>query len=176
VILLNMFFQSISLLFNSIKRLFKINSSLLLCIFIITTFYSSVVSSSSAIDYDEMSQALKEQKFVHTSNKYISNSKPCLEIADRNVTFLRAISKKAKKLVDVSPLIQYDVAFCTPESEAKTECAPESRCTTVYKWKPALTLKDSKIFSKDEILVPTGCMCFLGADSEDGDDSPLIIY
>uniref|UniRef100_A0AC34FHU1 Uncharacterized protein n=1 Tax=Panagrolaimus sp. ES5 TaxID=591445 RepID=A0AC34FHU1_9BILA len=120
-----------------------------------------------------MSQALKEQKIVHTSNKFISNSKPCLEIADRNVTFLKAISKKGKKLVDVSPLIQYDVAFCTPESEAKAKCAPDSRCTTVYKWKAALTQINSKIFVKDEILVPTGCMCFLGSDSED--DSPLII-
>uniref|UniRef100_A0A914Z5E5 Uncharacterized protein n=1 Tax=Panagrolaimus superbus TaxID=310955 RepID=A0A914Z5E5_9BILA len=126
-----MFFQPRFQIFNYLRKFYSINSSFLLCIFIISTFYSTVVSSS-AIDYDEMSQALKEQKIVHTSNKYISNSKPCLEIADRNVTFLKAISKKGKKLVDVSPLIQYDVAFCTPESEAKTKCAPDSRCTTVY--------------------------------------------
>jgi hypothetical protein len=172
-----MYSQQSSQILSYIRRLYCINmkTSVLLWIFIITTFYTTVVSSS-VIDYDEWTQALKEQKIVHTSNKYISNSKPCLEIADRNVTFIKAISKKAKKLVTVSPLITYNVAFCTPESEAKTKCAPESRCTTVYKWKPAMTQSPSQTtFSKDEILVPTGCMCFLGSDTEDNDDSPLII-
>ena len=80
-----------------------------------------------------MTKALKDSQMIHSSDKSLAKSRPCLEIADKNVTFLKAVSKKSKKLVSVSPLQKYDVAFCASENEQKgPKCAPESRCTTVY--------------------------------------------
>lgn len=82
---------------------------------------------------DEMTKALKDSQMIHSSEKSLAKSRPCLEIADKNVTFLKAVSKKSRRLVSVSPLQTYDVAFCASEDEQKgPKCAPESRCTTVY--------------------------------------------
>uniref|UniRef100_A0AC34QHZ9 Uncharacterized protein n=1 Tax=Panagrolaimus sp. JU765 TaxID=591449 RepID=A0AC34QHZ9_9BILA len=136
-----------------------------------------VIGADLEFDYDEMTKALKDSEMIHSSGKTFGKSRPCVEVVDKGVTFIKAVSKKTKKLVSVSPLHKFDVAFCASESESKSKCAPESRCTTAYKWKPALTKLDSSgppVYIQDEILVPESCFCFLGAERED-DPAPLII-
>lgn len=89
-----------------------------------------------------------------------------------------------KKNVEVDPANKFDLAYCegdTKNDGAAAECAVESVCTTVYRWKKARTRSMlfgvHTIYVEDRVLLPTSCMCVVGQTSGGGElvSTPIII-
>uniref|UniRef100_A0A914E662 Spaetzle domain-containing protein n=1 Tax=Acrobeloides nanus TaxID=290746 RepID=A0A914E662_9BILA len=128
-----------------------------------------------------LSLALKQQELKHTHRKFTSRWRPCKEISDRNVSFVKAVGRFSNKVVEVDPFFTYDVSFCN--TERSQECAKDSLCSTVYRWQPARTrsillfddASEENEFVSDEILVPSGCMCVIGAKKKNTVPHPIIL-